>query len=100
MKMNKRYIYLMLGAVLMASCSSQSDLLPDAQNDDASIIHVGQVSVANMLGPAAVTRSSSIIGDDKLSCTCPRRSCSFFDKLCRTERTSCRYSCFLSQYPS
>ena len=67
MKMNKRYIHLMLGAVLMASCSSQSDVLPDAQNDDASIIHVGQVSVANMLGSAAVTRSSSIIGDDKLS---------------------------------
>ena len=53
MKMNKRYIHLMLGTLLMASCSSQSDVLPDAQNDDASIIHVGQVSVANMLGSAA-----------------------------------------------
>ena len=65
--MNIRYIHLLLGTVLIASCNSQSDVLPDAINGDESIIHVGQVSAASMLSSAPVTRSSSIIGDEKLS---------------------------------
>lgn len=56
MKINIKYIHLVLGLVIITACSSQDEVVVLA--DDDQIIHVGDVSTADMVTTSAATRAT------------------------------------------
>ena len=56
MKINIKYIHLVLGLVIITACSSQDEVVVLA--DDDQIIHVGGVSTTDMVTTSAATRAT------------------------------------------